>query len=65
LQENHLAFKNRYYFFEVKGWKKIRSKWDRRQAGVTFLISNKMDFKLKLIGKDKEGHFFSIKGIVN
>jgi hypothetical protein len=33
----------------------------QKQAGVEILISNKVDFKPKLIRKDKEGHFILIK----
>jgi hypothetical protein len=32
-----------------------------KQAGVTILISDKVDFKLKLIKRDEEGHFILIK----
>ena len=31
-----------------------------KQAGVTILISNNTDFKLKSIKKDKEGHFILV-----
>ena len=33
----------------------------KKQAGVTKLISNKIDFQPKFIKKDKEGHFILIK----
>jgi hypothetical protein len=33
-----------------------------KQAGVAILISNEIDFKPKVIKKDKEGHFILIKG---
>jgi hypothetical protein len=33
----------------------------RKQAGVTILISNKVDFQTKVIKCDKEGHFIFIK----
>jgi hypothetical protein len=39
--------------FQVNGLKK--------QAGVTILISNKIDFQTKVIKKDKERHFILIK----
>ena len=32
----------------------------KKQAGVAILISNKIDFKLKSIRKDGEGHFILI-----
>jgi hypothetical protein len=34
----------------------------KKQAGIIFLISNKIDFQPKVIKKDKEGHFIIIKG---
>jgi hypothetical protein len=33
----------------------------RKQAGVTILISNKIDFQPKVIKHDEEGHFIFIK----
>ena len=33
-----------------------------KQAGVAILISNKIDFKLKSIKGDKEGHFILFTG---
>ena len=47
----------------MKGWKTIfQANGMKKQAGVTILISNKMDFQPKVIKKDKEGHFILIKG---
>jgi exonuclease III len=34
----------------------------KKQVGVAILISNKIDFKPKVIKKDKEGHFILIEG---
>ena len=31
------------------------------KAGVVILISDKIDFKMKAIKKDKEGHYFMVK----
>ena len=33
-----------------------------RKAGVAILISHKIDFKIKTITTDKEGHYIMIKG---
>jgi hypothetical protein len=47
----------------VKGWKTIfQANGPKNQAGVAILIFNKNDFHLKVIKKDKEGHFIHIKG---
>jgi exonuclease III len=49
-------------YLRVKGWKTIlQANGPKKQAGVPILISNKIDFKPKLIKKDKEGHFLLIK----
>jgi exonuclease III len=46
----------------VKGWKtSFQAKGLKKQAGVAILISNKIDFKPKVIKKDEEGHFILIK----
>jgi exonuclease III len=62
LQETHLREKDRHYL-RIKGWKTIFQANDmKKQAGVSILISNKIDFKPKVIEKDKEVHCILIKG---
>jgi exonuclease III len=47
----------------VKGWKTIfQVNGLKKQPGVAILISNKINFQLKVLKKDKEGHFILIKG---
>jgi hypothetical protein len=47
----------------VKGWKTIfQTNGPKKQAGVTILISNKIDFQPKVIKKEKDGPFILIKG---
>ena len=47
----------------MKGWKTIfHANGLKKQAGVAILISDKINFQLKVIKKDKEGHFILIKG---
>ena len=47
----------------MKGWKTIfQANGLKNQAGVAILISNKIDFKPKVIKKDKEGDFILITG---
>ena len=61
LQETHLRDKDRPFLRE-KGWKIIfQANGLKKQAGVAILISNKIDFRPKVIKKDKEGHFIFIK----
>jgi exonuclease III len=60
LQETHLREKDRYYV-RMKGWKTIfQANGLKKQAGVTILISNKIDFQPKVIKKDKKRHFILI-----
>jgi exonuclease III len=47
----------------MKGWKTIfQANGLKKQVGVAFLISNKINVQPKVIKKDKEGHFILIKG---
>jgi hypothetical protein len=47
----------------VKGWTKVfQANSSKKQAGVAILISNKIEFQLKVIKQDGEEHFIFIKG---
>ena len=41
--------------------KDIPCKWKSKKAGVLILISEKIDFKIKTITRDKKGHYVMIK----
>ena len=51
------------YRLKVRGWKKIfHANGNQKKAGVAILISEKIDFEIKTITRDKEGHYIMIKG---
>ena len=38
--------------------------WKSKEAGVTILISDKLDFKLKAVTREEEGHYIIITGSI-
>ena len=64
LQETHLKPRDTYRL-KVKGCKRIfHASGDQKKAGVAILVSDKIDFEIKAVKRDKEGHCIMIKGSI-
>ena len=64
LQETHFTPRDTYRL-KMRGWKKIsHANGNQKKAGVAILISDKIDFKINTITRDKEGHYIMIKGSI-
>ena len=62
LQETHFRPRDTYRL-KVWGWKKIsHANGNQKKAGVAILTSDEIDFKIKTIARDQEGHYVMIKG---
>ena len=61
LQETHLKPRDTYRL-KLKGWKKdISCKWGPKESRRAILISDKIEFEIKTMIRDKEGHYIMIK----
>ena len=53
------------YWLKVRGWKNIfHANGKPKKAGVAILMSYKIDLEIKIITRDKEGHYIMIKGSI-
>ena len=53
------------YRLKMRGWKKIfHENGHQKKAGIAIFISEKTDFQIKTITRDKEGHYIMIKGLI-
>ena len=49
----------------MRGWKKVfHTNGNQKKVVVAILISDKVDFKMKTVTRDREGHYIMIKGLI-
>ena len=47
----------------MRGWEKVyHANGNQKKPRVAILISDKIGFKIKTVGRDKEGQYIMIKG---
>ena len=50
----------------MRGWRTIyHATRSQKKAGIAILISDKLDFKLKAVTRDEEGHYIIITGSIH
>ena len=65
LQETHFEPKDTCRL-KVKGWRSIfHANGPQKKAGVAILVSDKLDFKLKTVVRDTEGHYIILKETIH
>ena len=64
-QETHFRPEDTFRL-RVRGWRTIyHATGSQKRAGVAILISEKLDFKLKAVTRDGEGHYIIITGSIH
>jgi len=49
----------------LKGWKKVfHANVVQKKAGIAILISDRIDFEIKAVKRDKEEHYIMMKGSI-
>ena len=62
LQETHFKPRDTY---RLRAWKKMfHTNGNQKKTGVTIPISDKIDFMIKAVTRDKEGHYGMTKGSI-
>ena len=56
LQETHLKTRDTHRLKQNSKKKIFQANGDQNKAGVTILISDKIDFQIKAVKRDKEGY---------
>ena len=65
LQETHFRPEETFKL-KVRGWRTIyHANGQQKKAGVAILISDNLDFKIKTVSRDEEGHYIIIKGSIH
>ena len=65
LQETHFRPKDTFRL-KIRGWRTIyHANGQQKKAGVAIFISDNLDFKIKTVSRDEEGHCIIIKGSVH
>ena len=53
------------YRLKVRGWKKIfHANENQKKTAVAILVSEKIDFKIKTVTRDKEGYYIMMTGSI-
>ena len=64
LQETHFRPRDTYRL-KVRRWKNVfYANGNQKKAEVAILISDKIDFKIKNVTRDKERHYIMVKGSI-
>ena len=65
LQETHFRPEDTFRL-KVSGWRTMyHATRSQKKGGITILISDKLDFKLKAVTRDEEGHYIIITGSIH